>query len=402
MERTLPKERLGDLLNLSTRVIDSRITKNIYQTSMTGEVLLSSVHGEPIIDEILHADNNPLDPPPLDHGFTVGESFAGAGGMSLGFEMAGFKTKFLVEYDKHAVATLRKNRPHWNVIHQDISTVDFKPYHGQLDVMAGGFPCQPFSTTGKELGFDDTRGTLFHEFARSILETQPKAFVAENVAGLISHDKGRTLKTICQAFSDIGYTLIQPRILKAMLYQVPQKRERLFLVGYRNDIADSINFSWPQPSAFPIYTTRDALCKGNLYSSNVPESEGARYPKEKQKIMHLVPEGGNWRNLPLKIQKSYMGGAFDSPGGKTSFAKRLSWDSPSNTLTCSPSQKQTDRCHPQEDRPLTTREYARIQTFPDNWQFCGGTSNIYKQIGNAVPVNLSFNIAKSLIQTITL
>jgi len=396
MERTLPKERLGDLLNLSTRVIDSRITKKIYRVSESGEITLSSVSKEPIIDEILTADKKTKQKFSTKHGLTVGESFAGAGGMSLGFELAGFETKILVEFDNNAASTLKLNRPYWNVLHQDIATVDFTPFKGQIDVMAGGFPCQPFSTTGKELGFHDTRGTLFHEFARSIMETQPRAFVAENVSGLITHDKGRTLKVICQAFHDIGYTLIEPRVLKAMLYQVPQKRDRLFLIGFRDDIAPKTHFEWPSPCAFPIYTTRDALKKGTMYGSDTPQSTGIKYPEAKRNILAMIPEGGNWKDLPLDIQKSYMGGAFDSPGGKTSFAKRLSWDSPSNTLTCSPSQKQTDRCHPSEDRPLTTREYARIQTFPDDWAFSGSVASIYKQIGNAVPVNLALNIAKSL------
>jgi len=400
MERTLPKERLGDLLNLSTRVIESRIAKKTYQTSSTGEVLLTSVRGESIIDDILHAASLPPERFNVKHGLTVGESFAGAGGMSLGFEQAGFKTQFLVEFDKHAAATLTLNRPDWHVIQQDISTVDFTPFLGRLDVMAGGFPCQPFSSTGKELGFEDTRGTLFHEFARSILETQPKAFIAENVVGLIRHDKGNTLKTICQAFSDIGYTLVAPKVLKAILYKVPQKRERLFLVGFRDDIASNTLFSWPKPCAFPIYTTKDALAKGKLHNTDVPPSLGAAYQESKKKILQMVPQGGNWRDLPKDVQAEYMGGAFNTSGGKTSYAKRLSWDSPCNTLLCTPAQKQTERCHPDEDRPLTTREYARIQTFPDNWHFSGGTASIYKQIGNAVPPSLAFSIATSLAKSL--
>ena len=129
-------------------------------------------------------------------------------------------------------------------------------------------------------------------------------------------------------------------------------------------------------------------------------SEGISYPEKKRSVMSLIPEGGNWRDLPEKIQQEYMGGAFLSQGGKTSFAKRLSWNSPSNTLTCSPAQKQTERCHPDETRPLTTREYARIQTFPDDWEFLGSTSSIYKQIGNAVPVNLAYALATSLARSI--
>lgn len=110
----------------------------------------------------------------------------------------------------------------------------------------------------------------------------------------------------------------------------------------------------------------------------------------------MVPQGGYWRNLPIDIQKEYMQKSFYAGGGKTGMARRLSLDEPCLTLTCSPSQKQTERCHPLETRPLSTREYARIQTFPDDWFFEGSVSAIYQQIGNAVPVNLGFVIGKML------
>lgn len=113
--------------------------------------------------------------------------------------------------------------------------------------------------------------------------------------------------------------------------------------------------------------------------------------------MEMVPPGGYWRSLPLDIQKEYMGASFYLGGGKTGMARRLSYDEPSLTLTCAPAQKQTERCHPEETRPLTVREYARIQTFPDDWHFSGSTASQYKQIGNAVPVNLGFHIGKAII-----
>jgi DNA (cytosine-5)-methyltransferase 1 len=113
--------------------------------------------------------------------------------------------------------------------------------------------------------------------------------------------------------------------------------------------------------------------------------------------MKLIPEGGYWRDLPEKLQKSYMGASFYLGGGKTGMARRLSWNEPSLTLTCNPAQKQTERCHPSETRPLNVREYARIQSFPDSWKFCGSVASQYKQIGNAVPVNLGFHIGRALI-----
>jgi DNA (cytosine-5)-methyltransferase 1 len=112
--------------------------------------------------------------------------------------------------------------------------------------------------------------------------------------------------------------------------------------------------------------------------------------------MELVSEGGYWRDLPDEIQREYMGGSYHLGGGKTGMARRLAWDEPSLTLTCSPMQKQTERCHPEETRPLTVREYARVQTFPDSWEFAGPVSSQYKQIGNAVPVNLAYHLGCAL------
>ncbi|HEJ7972328.1 DNA (cytosine-5-)-methyltransferase [Serratia marcescens] len=328
--------------------------------------------------------------------YTVLELFAGAGGMALGLEKSGLKSVLLNEIDSHACKTLRRNRPEWNVIEGDVSKVDFTPYRNTVDVLAGGFPCQAFSYAGKKLGFEDTRGTLFFEFARAVKETNPKILLAENVRGLLNHDEGRTLETIKNIIADLGYTLFEPRVLKAIFYKVPQKRERLIIIAVRNDLADGIDYEWPS-SYNKVLTLKDALKKGELYDSDVPESEGQKYPKRKSEILSMVPPGGYWRDLPEDIQKEYMLKSFYLGGGKTGMARRLSWDEPSLTLTCAPAQKQTERCHPEETRPLTVREYARIQTFPDDWVFEGPISAKYKQIGNAVPVNLSFAVGKSVV-----
>lgn len=329
--------------------------------------------------------------------FTSVELFAGGGGLALGIHKAGFKHLLLNELDKDACATLQKNMPEWNVVQDDIHEVDFSSYHGKVDLLTGGFPCQAFSYAGKRLGFEETRGTLFFELARAVKEIQPKVFLAENVKGLLEHDNGRTIDTIKSVISELGYTLIEPHILRAILYNVPQKRERLILVAIRNDIAPLVKFQWPAVCG-EIRTLRDALLKGDLYDCDVPESEGQKYPESKKAVMKLVPEGGDWRDLPEDIAKEYMKGSYFLGGGKTGMARRLSMDEASLTLTCAPAQKQTERCHPIETRPLTVREYARIQTFPDNWQFCGSLSAKYKQIGNAVPVNLAWALGRSVMR----
>jgi DNA (cytosine-5)-methyltransferase 1 len=328
--------------------------------------------------------------------FTSIELFAGAGGLAIGLEKAGLDAVLLNEWDKQACNTLRTNRPNWNVLEGDVSHIDFTKFRG-VDFLSGGFPCQAFSYAGKQLGFEDARGTLFFEFARAIKETQPKVFLGENVRGLLEHDHGNTMKVIKNVIAELGYTLIEPKVLKAMFYQVPQKRERLMLVGIRNDFVPYAKFSWPSPYK-RIMTVRDALMAGELYPTNVSESVGQAYPKRKAEIMAMIPEGGNWRDLPEVLQREYMQGSYHLGGGKTGIARRLAYDLPSLTLTCAPAQKQTERCHPAENRPLTIREYARIQTFPDEWQFSGSMSAQYKQIGNAVPVNLGYAMGRSIVR----
>lgn len=329
--------------------------------------------------------------------YTSIELFAGCGGLALGSEKAGFKHVLLNEIDKFACNTLKKNRPHWNVLHEDVTQVSFKEYRNKIDLLSGGFPCQAFSYAGNNLGFEDARGTMFFEFARAIKEINPKVFFAENVRGLLNHDNGKTLSVIKNVIADLGYTLIEPTVLKAIYYQVPQKRERLILIGIRNDLAKNISFKFPSPYK-RIMTLRDALKAGELYPMDVPPSSGQKYPKRKMEILSKVPPGGYWRDLPDNLQREFMQGSYFLGGGKTGMARRLSMDEPSLTLTCAPAQKQTERCHPEETRPLTTREYARIQTFPDEWEFDGSQSNIYKQIGNAVPVNLAYAVSRSIVK----
>lgn len=331
-----------------------------------------------------------------ENDYTSIELFAGAGGLALGMEQAGLRCVALNEIDKWACQTLRDNRKDWNVLEGDIKGFDFSEFRNQVDVVTGGFPCQAFSYAGKRMGLSDARGTLFYEFARVVKEVNPLICVGENVKGLLSHDGGKTLEGMISILDDIGYKVVTPvQVLKAVNYNVPQKRERLILIGIRKDIATQ--FSYPTPNS-RVYNLEDALKAGDLYDTDVPESNGAKYPKSKKEVLDLVPPKGYWRDLPIEIQKKYMGASFYLGGGKTGMARRIGWDEPSLTLTCSPAQKQTERCHPEHTRPFTVREYARIQTFPDEWSFAGSMAQQYKQIGNAVPVNLAKEVGYSLIK----
>ena len=328
--------------------------------------------------------------------YKVIELFAGAGGLAIGLKKAGFSTLILNDIDKDSCATLSTNL-NSHIINDDVKNLCLKEYEGKVDILSGGFPCQAFSYAGKKLGFRDTRGTLFYEFAKRVKECKPKIILAENVKGLKSHDKGRTLTTISDVINEIGYDLVEPKILRAIFYQVPQKRERLILVGVRKDLKGKNLYSYPDPHS-KIFTLKDALKKGELYSTNCPKSQGSCYPEKKKEVLDQVPPGGYWKDLPDKVQREFMKGSYYLGGGKTGLARRLSWNEPSLTLTCAPAQGQTERCHPTYTRPLTIREYARIQTFPDNWKFIGSISSQYRQIGNAVPVNLGYAIGRSLVR----
>jgi DNA (cytosine-5)-methyltransferase 1 len=319
------------------------------------------------------------------------ELFAGAGGLALGLEKAGFKTQLLVENDKWACKTLQENKSEWNVINKNISLVDFTAYRDKIDLLSGGFPCQAFSHAGKRLGFEDIRGTLFFEMARAIKEINPKMIMAENVKGFSTHDKGKTLKVVLSVFDELGYKM-HHKLINSWDQNVPQKRERYIMIGLRKDLEEITSFNYPE-NLLDKPILRDVLI-------NVPKSNDPTYSVTKLKYFNLIPEGGNWKSLKSDLQIEYMGNAYYSGGGKTGFLKRLHMDHPSMTILTSPAQKQTERCHPKKVRPLTIRESARIQTFPDSWEFIGSTSNQYKQIGNAVPVNLAFNIGKELIKTL--
>jgi DNA (cytosine-5)-methyltransferase 1 len=329
--------------------------------------------------------------------YSVVELFAGAGGLALGLEQAGFETKALLEIDKWACKTLRKNRPHWNIIQDDITKISkegIKKYlkdNQEIDLLSGGYPCQSFSYAGNRLGIDDTRGTLFYDYALILDELKPKMFFAENVRGLVTHDKGKTFQTMIKVFEDVDYEVVY-KVLNALDYGVAQKRQRVVIIGIRKDIKDKIKdeFEFPKPYKKQL-TLKDIL-------KDVPPSACATYNKKKKEVLKYVSPGGCWRDLPDEVAREYMKSTYFMGGGRTGIARRLSWEEPGLTVLCSPSQKQTERCHPDELRPFSVRENARIQSFPDDWEFCGSLSQQYKQIGNAVPVNLAKEVGLFIIK----
>ncbi len=390
----LTQTELADLLGISKNYLSTMLSEKYNPIKISVENLCNTLGVSPLDILIedpnsdynmdIHKDTYYYQEADVEYSaepVSVLELFAGAGGLALGLDQAGLEPIGLIEIDKDCCDTLEINRPNWNIIHEDIHNIEFSEF--KPDIITGGFPCQAFSYAGKKLGFEDTRGTLFYEFARSIKEAKPLMFMAENVRGLMSHDKGRTLETMLNVFADLGYD-VQYQLINSVNYNVPQKRQRIIIIG----TLPGIKFTYPKKDK-GIKVLRDAL-------KDVPASEGIRYSDKKKRVLEMVPPGGYWRDLPVEIQKEYMGKSYYSSGGRTGMARRISWDEPCLTLTCSPSQKQTERCHPDETRPFTVREYARIQTFPDKWEFCGSVYSQYRQIGNAVPVKLAYRLGLQL------
>lgn len=340
--------------------------------------------------------------------------FTGAMGLDLGLEQAGFRTTVAVEMDPWCANTIRSNRPSIKVIQRDIRQVSTREIleaaglkRGEPDLISGGPPCQPFSTAGKRGSIRDIRGQLFLEFLRVVRESQPKYFIIENVKGILSAainhrplDKrgkkhaplrpyerpGAALKYLLSEFDKSGYKVTY-RLVNAADYGVPQVRERVFFIGSR----DGVEVPFPEPTHSKRgsggkenwRTLSDAICNLN---DNSPLA--MKIPPARVRYLKKIPAGGNWRDLPLKLQKKAMGAAYYSGGGKTGFLRRLSFSEPAPTLVTCPVAKATSLLHPTELRPLSVKEYARIQQFPDDWKLDGAIRRQYRQIGNAVPIGL--------------
>lgn len=320
--------------------------------------------------------------------YTFIEVCAGGGGLSSGLIKSGFTPVLLNDNNNDCCKTLKHNHPDVNIICDLMDKIDYSTYINNVDLLTGGVPCQSFSQAGLRKGLEDPRGDLMFKFIDILNLIKPKLFMIENVKGLLTHNNGDTIKQIIVELNKNNLYNISYKCLDASKYDVPQKRERVFIVG----VLKSINKTFE----FPKESITKKVLKDVLY--DVPESSGAKYNEEKQKLFKMIPQGGCWVNLPENLQKKYLGNSYNSGGGKRGILHRLSMEKPSLTLLCTPSQKQTERCHPLEERPLTIREYARIQTFDDNYKFIGSLNSQYKQIGNAVPVELAKYMGRELIK----
>lgn len=330
--------------------------------------------------------------------------FTGAMGLDIGLIRAGMNITIGQDFDTVCVSTAVANGH--NVIGGDIRGIQAADLLektglavGEPFLICGGPPCQPFSTAGKRLGINDPRGSLFMDFVRMIDYIRPRFFLMENVKGLISSKTqfGTALDVVLSEFDKLNYKTVYG-LLDAVNYGVPQFRERLIIIGSR----DGEDVFLPFPTHFSMH--QNAAYRWQTLGSVIKDMETspgpcASFSLDRLKYLRMLHEGENWRNLPDDVVEAAMGGAYHSGGGKVGFYRRLSYNEPSPTLVTSPVQKATMMCHPTQDRPLSVKEYARIQQFPDDWILTGTVASQYRQIGNAVPVGLAEQIGRAIIAT---
>ncbi len=359
-------------------------------------------------------------------GLPIVSLFSGALGLDLGLEQAGFQVRVAVECNKFAAATIRRNRPDTPVIERKIEEVTteeilevagLKP--GEPMIVSAGPSCQAFSTAGKRGSLGDPRGTLFRQFLRVVHEARPRFFVMENVRGVFSaairhrplrergpgypplapdEELGSAFILILRELQAIGYYTVF-NLLNTADFGVPQARERVLFIGSRDgemiNMPESTHSKMPMNGKSSWVTLRQAF--EGMEDSNHTYTD---LPSTTSRYLSLIPEGGNWRDLPSDLQAEALGAAYISWGGRSGFFRRLSWERPAPSITTNPGGKATMMCHPTELRPLSVQECARLQQFPDTWQFDGETSQQYIQIGNAVPVGLGSAIGRVIVETI--
>lgn len=339
--------------------------------------------------------------------------FSGGMGLDLGLERAGFEPLLSNEIDPMAVATIRLNRPSLPVLGCSVADITGKQIRkesglgrGKLDLLAGGPPCQSFSVYGNRKGIQDGRGQMLFEYLRMVDELRPKVFIMENVRGLHSMplvsskllseienaepwmvEKGSLVRELIREFEGIGYR-VDGFLVNSVNYGAPQIRERLMLIGNRYGLTANFpapsHSNRPEDELPPFKTLRDAIGLG--FRDTDPSL--MNFSPRKLKYLKMVPAGGNWRSLPVEVQKESMGKSWYLKGGRSATWRKLSWDFPCPTVVTMPNHASTSMCHPDELRALTVGECAAIQGFPTDWKFSGQTSDKYKQIGNAVPLRL--------------
>lgn len=330
--------------------------------------------------------------------------FAGAGGMSVGAYQVGLQVAHSVEIDPNATLTYSRNHPETNIIQRDIRTVTADNLRDRpnrhVDILFGGPPCQGFSTSNqKTRSSSNPVNWLFTEYVRLVKEIEPSWVIFENVKGLIETEKGFFFRTVKESFSRLGYT-ITALVLNAADYGVPQRRERLFVVGsrkgrtitqppnrraknvtVRNAIADLPSLKIGASTDFLPYKGKPESAYAEQMRGDLSECGNHIVTKNSQEIARRyrhVPQGSNWKSIPAKLMTSYT----DRTRCHTGIYHRLREDTPSIVVG---NFRKNMLIHPWEDRGLSVREAARLQSFPDNYRFYGSIGFQQQQVGNAVP-----------------
>ncbi|MBE9046351.1 DNA cytosine methyltransferase [Pleurocapsales cyanobacterium LEGE 10410] len=350
--------------------------------------------------------------------------FSGAMGMDIGLEKAGIQVILACEIDKASRQTISLNKPDITLLGdirdyspQEIMTSVGLKLGDEIDLIVGGPPCQAFSTAGKRQAFNDQRGNIFLTYIDTALKIRPKFIAIENVRGLLScplkhrpHDqrgkqfpplsveeqKGGALFHIIQTIKQAGYS-VSFNLYNAANFGTPQIRERVIVICSR----DGYKIPYLEPTHsqhncfdLPVWRT---FREATLSLEHI-QHQHLNFPEKRLQYYKMLRAGQNWRDLSAEIQPLAMGKSFYSGGGKTGFYRRLAWNKPAPTLLTHPAMPATDLCHPEENRPLSIQEYKRLQDFPDDWEIAGGLVNQYKQIGNAVPVNVGLAVGKHIIK----
>lgn len=400
----------------------------VTRQTISKEVRSGTLHAEKVSNRWVfkrsdlssYLEEHNLIPEPADHairkpqpGITALSFFSGALGLDLGFERAGIHASLLCENDRKCRMTIQSMRPEPALI-GDITQYDAKQIlelagikDGHVDVMFGGPPCQAFSTAGARRAFDDARGNVFLKYLELVSEIQPTYVVIENVRGLLSTAyplekggapiKGGALRIILNRLDAAGYA-VSFNLYNAANYGAAQIRERVVLIGKLGK--NKVPYLSPTNSNDPKWGLPSWKTFGDAIAGLEGPQHSASFPEKRLRYFRMLGEGQCWKNLPKDVQPEAMGKAYKLGGGKTGFYRRIWFDRPCPTLVTSPTMPATDLCHPTEDRPLSTEEYKRVQGFPDDWMIRGDLSDVYRQIGNAVPVALGTAIGKAIIDDI--
>ncbi|MGB3534888.1 MAG: DNA cytosine methyltransferase [Microcoleaceae cyanobacterium] len=351
--------------------------------------------------------------------------FSGCMGLDLGLEKEGIEVLLACEIDAATRKTIQINRPNLALIEdiRDYTAAEIREKAGlnqteEIDIIAGGPPCQAFSSAGKRQGLNDERGNVFLSFIDLITQLKPRFAIIENVRGLLSaplnhrpHDirgknfpplsqdeqRGGALLFIIQILKQAGYS-ISFNLYNSANFGTPQQRERVIIACSRD--GQKLPYLTPTHSENSLYNLPQWRTLRSALEGLPKEHHFVKFPEKRLKYYRMLKPGQNWLNLPVELQPEALGKSYYSGGGKTGFYRRLAWDKPSPTLVTHPAMPATDLAHPEADRPLSIEEYKRIQEIPDNWIIAGTLLQQYRQVGNAVPCSLGRAVAKMLLDYI--